>query len=524
MGDNNRLRHQVAKEVTFTRPAGPLPGGPASLEASFGWAEDSLSALTFDELRNYRAVCSSLRVSSHCSGMGCLEQIIEKLGCAQSSTACDILASRRLVLSSLSAAPQHIFRGLEERLPLELRQRIAMLLPKIEKKKTALTVEAKEQCIAAYRQVGSIIFDFFDSEPELESYCEVHDKMRKTAEPVPASAITLNGAGTSCEDMSSMGTRLKTAGPSMVAFYTWLAERKQQQEVIVLHENTEAFDSNLIACELGRTHRCFSLMLDPRSMGYPVRRLRRITLCVRRDYLLTMKLEDFLLKMGRSMNMPPNEYFALDDGRGKTGTQGEESNIQKYIIAEKRGLMLKNARRALYNGGNINASWDEFLLPLQRERLGHFINEMLPQLQAQCKVDNAQNVIVDLDQNPQHRPRLCCDADGLTSSMPTLISHNCLWHCRLKRPLLAHECLLLQGSEVVPGLCGRAKPAWPTLALLEQELMSPHTLSSLSGLAWHIPSIGKLLIYILAGLRRADWVLQRCLSENFNDPGEEEEI
>ena len=57
-----------------------------------------------------------------------------------------------------------------------------------------------------------------------------------------------------------------------------------------------------------------------------------------------------------------------------------------------------------------------------------------------------------------------------------------------------------------------------------QHGFSPFTLISLGGLAWHIPSMGKLLIYVLAGLRRVDWELQRCISESFDDCFEEDEI
>ena len=196
------------------------------------------------------------------------------------------------------------------------------------------------------------------------------------------------------------------------------------------------------------------MKLDPRSLGYPIRRLRRITLCVRRDYLLTMELEGFILKMGRKMNMTPSNYYLQEDPK-----------FDEYILAEKQGLIFgKKTKRALYNGGNIHAPWNKFLLPSQQERLQGFINDQLPKLQAQCKVDDAQNVIVDLDQDPRHRARLCCDPEGLTSSLPTLISHNCLWHCRLQRPLLAHECLLAQGSEWCPVCAGVRSPfgqRWP---------------------------------------------------------------
>ena len=83
MGD-----YDMAEHIVFKKPPGPLPYGPEGLAATFDWVQDSLSSLTDEQRLNFRQTCDALRVSSHCSGMGCLEQILEKLGCSQSDTAC----------------------------------------------------------------------------------------------------------------------------------------------------------------------------------------------------------------------------------------------------------------------------------------------------------------------------------------------------------------------------------------------------------------------------------------------------
>ena len=81
-------------EVRLDSPMGCLPG-PATLQESFGWYDDALRLLSPAAKQNLQRNVNRLFYSSHCSGMGCLEQIMENVGGA-STHASDILETRPL--------------------------------------------------------------------------------------------------------------------------------------------------------------------------------------------------------------------------------------------------------------------------------------------------------------------------------------------------------------------------------------------------------------------------------------------
>ena len=158
---------------------------------------------------------------------------------------------------------------------------------------------------------------------------------------LPDGACELHGVGTSCKDESKMGAELRDVGPSRIACKFWIHERETRQEALVIHENTVAFDAWRISDVLADTHRIYTVMLCPSQLGYPMRRPRRLTVCVRKDYVLTLLLAEFLNAMGRRPAAPLGVYFCLDE------TTPEHS---KYIEAEKRGVARKSQQRQLFAG------------------------------------------------------------------------------------------------------------------------------------------------------------------------------
>ena len=81
-------------EVRLESPMGCLPG-PATLQESSGWYDDALRLLSPAAKQNLQRNVNRLFYSSHCSGMGCLEQIMENVG-GTSTHASDILETRPL--------------------------------------------------------------------------------------------------------------------------------------------------------------------------------------------------------------------------------------------------------------------------------------------------------------------------------------------------------------------------------------------------------------------------------------------
>ena len=136
--------------------------------------------------------------------------------------------------------------------------------------------------------------------------------------------------------------------------------------------------------------------------------------------------------------------------------------------------------------------WLDLLNQSQRSHLEMF--EGMIAEQAQQAGDNISdpNWIVDLE----HRPKYgrFCKSDAVGALLPCHISHGCYWHIGRQRPLLAHEVLLSQGSAVAQ--CVTQRPdAWPLLQMLERKQLRLSEAMSLGGLAWHIPTVGKIIVF-----------------------------
>ena len=287
-----------------------------------------------------------------------------------------------------------------------------------------------------------------------------------------------------------------------------------------MHENTPRFGSNLIAAQLGNTHRVMELQVCPSSLGYPVRRMRKVTIAVRRDFVVVLELEDWLSMMGRRVVMPAESYFCL-------GQCSEDIvKTQRYVTTEKAALLASRARclASCLSSTNGEISWYDCLLESQKERLDKFNMQVLPPRMAKGQAGEGDAMIVDLDQNPVQRLRMC-NGSVVGECLPCHISHGCLWSTKHKRPLLSHEVLLSQGCNVVPEISGIREVSWPALKFLERGMLSPFALAKLGGMAWHIPTMGQLLAFFLASVRRCDWQLRRSLASFvFDDDAEEASI
>lgn len=82
-------------EVRLAGPGGGCPTGPGSVQETFAWYEDAQLLLSAAAKSNLKRNVDKLFYSSHCSGMGCLEQIMHEVGgtCLHAS---DILSTRQL--------------------------------------------------------------------------------------------------------------------------------------------------------------------------------------------------------------------------------------------------------------------------------------------------------------------------------------------------------------------------------------------------------------------------------------------
>ena len=76
--------------------------------------------------------------------------------------------------------------------------------------------------------------------------------------------------------------------------------------------------------------------------------------------------------------------------------------------------------------------------------------------------------------------------------------------------MLCHEVLLSQGSLMVPEVA-KQPSAWPLKAMLQDGRMRLTEGMSLGGLAWHLPTMGSIIIYLLGHLVHADFSLKRSI-------------
>lgn len=529
---------QQLDDVEFDRPK-ELHDGPDSLEKMFSWAGEmtnQLPASANENLRRNLCHADGFVVSTHCSGMGSLEQICKTLANHMNEKplpqlvansqgkirlcfthACDMEKSRLKVLLNLAAGgPIHLHGKMEERLPATVRAELEELMPP--PRKTNLSHEEKAERAATYMQIGKLLKVHYATNGAAgSSWCYRHHRRcqlfaGRNDKRIPETAFELHGAGTSCKDESRFGLKLQEAGPSQVAFYLWLYERKSRQEAFVVHENTVEFNPALIALELAATHHIYTMTVNPSDFGYPMRRPRRVTACVRKDFVLTMPLEQILVTLGQRVVVNPGVYFCLD-----------APGLEKYMLAEKAAMVSKSQQRRLFSGGATNAPWAQYMLPSQRERLKIFTDDIGPKMVTEKKLEGdwTASTIVDLDQNPNKRLRMTRDKAGELLSCN--ISHGFLWHLGLQRPLTSFEALLSQGTAVVPEVTKQPE-AWPCLLLLEKGSILQSDMMSIAGNSWHIPTIGKVVGFILASMRPVDWALPQSLGAFVYDNDKEEEL
>ena len=153
--------------------------------------------------------------------------------------------------------------------------------------------------------------------------------------------------------------------------------------------------------------------------------------------------------------------------------------------------------------------WLDLLAPYQIEHL-HQFEGMQAEGRLAATADAHSPCIVDLDHSPLHHSRGSCIATRVGELLPCHVSHGCFWHQGRRRPMLCHEVLLSQGSSMVPQVT-KQPSAWPLLAMLQDGRMRLTEGMSLGGLAWHLPTVGSIIIYLLGHLVQAEFSLQMAI-------------
>ena len=127
------------------------PYGPRNLqEATLQWAEQAVGSVpveAFGRLEHLFSSGDGIAISSHCSGMGSMEQIMAELAKAVRTIgggeqrqgkiffthASDAEPIRQLLLLNLNEGPDHVHGKMEERLPDDLKSRFGDIMDEFKK-------------------------------------------------------------------------------------------------------------------------------------------------------------------------------------------------------------------------------------------------------------------------------------------------------------------------------------------------------------------------------------------------------
>lgn len=122
-------------------------------------------------------------------------------------------------------------------------------------------------------------------------------------------------AGTPCVDWSPFGAQSRSNGSTMTVFAAWAALRILLEEVIIVHENSSRFDVNVLEKVFGNNYIINSTIFCPTSLGWPVRRSRRWTVLIHRQFVLEVvsSIDNTLRLFERAANCSWHIFMVADD-------------------------------------------------------------------------------------------------------------------------------------------------------------------------------------------------------------------
>ena len=127
---------------------------------------------------------------------------------------------------------------------------------------------------------------------------------------------SIHAGGAPCVDWSSRwARRMLELGASLLCTLAWFGQRVALGHPLIIHENVAMFNLELLQGALEHMYAIFSQVFCFSDLGWPVRRLRRLTACVRKDLLtqICCPLEFFISSCRRTYTGPWKEYLVSSD-------------------------------------------------------------------------------------------------------------------------------------------------------------------------------------------------------------------
>ena len=163
--------------------------------------------------------------------------------------------------------------------------------------------------------------------------------------------------------------------------------------------------------------------------------------------------------------------------------------------------------------------WEDILLPSQKTRFKHYCEDRLSMMRC-GKLLGSDDVIVDLDQNPAAgRGKVSTDA---SQSFCTLITHGCLWHIQLARPLISVEACRVHCWLVGDWEMSSTPHVVDMWKCLQDDVVTCKQMFAFQGDGLHLRVFGSWIMWMFAnvGCRDAPLIVQPSLSPDSEDPGE----
>jgi len=271
--------------------------------------------------------------------------------------------------------------------------------------------------------------------------------------------------GSTCYDFSIVGLQMELLGPSTKSFACYAEDEARQQRDVMIHECVEGFPPWLIY-EKFPNHIIFTLILRPVQFGIPCEGKRRWTVGVGPRLTLHDGMYS-LRKLFRNCDLDSAVFY-----------QAPQKNVDTELWTACRA-QFKNPK---------TTSFASLLAPGQRIRLRRYMR--LPRIKALLQA--GKTVTMNLNQDPTEYPML-----GVL--MPRLLRNPLLWNSDAKRWLLGNEYLVSQGIPMYNKILKKSKLKQP----LFKHKVTRHAAKQLAGNMMNLPTVGILIMYLLAFLEPA---------------------
>lgn len=98
-------------------------------------------------------------------------------------------------------------------------------------------------------------------------------------------SASIHIGGSPCTDWSPQGSRQKECGKTLACTMAWIGQRLVLEDCVWFNENVPAFQAIRMLALLKKKYLIESVVLDAFALGWPQRRLRRITIGIRKDLI-----------------------------------------------------------------------------------------------------------------------------------------------------------------------------------------------------------------------------------------------